>query len=343
MTPIISFLQDGHLPQDTDEAKKIKKRAARFTILNDTLYKRGFSMPYLKCINKDEAKYILEEIHGGVCGDHASPRSLVSKVIRIGYFWPSMQTDAVELVKRCDKCQRFGNIQRLSAKKLTTITSPWPFSQWGIDIVSPLPIGKGQVKFILVAINYFTKWVEVEALATITEAKIRSFVWKNIICRFEIPMTIISDNGRQFDNQGFKDFCSNLGIRNQFSSPGYPQANRQTEVMNRTLLKIIKTKLDEAKGVWPKELPNVLWAYRTTARTPMGETPLRLTYGTEAVIPVEVGVTSTRQEAFHEESNDNRLRINLDCLDEVREEASIRVTKYQQKMADYYNKRVKLR
>ena len=156
-------------------------------------------------------------------------------------------------------------------------------------------------------------------------------------------MTIISDNGRQFENQGFKDFCSNLGIRNQFSSPGYPQANRQTEVMNRTLLKIIKTKLDEVKGVWPKELPNVLWAYRTTARTPIGETPLRLTYGTEAVIPVEVGVTSTRQEAFHEESNDNRLRINLDCLDEVREEASIRVTKYQQKMADYYNKRVKLR
>ena len=80
-------------------------------------------MPYLKCVNKDEAKYILEEIHGGVCGDHASPRSLVSKVIRTDYFWPSMQTDAVELVKRCDKCQRFGNIQRLLAEKLTTITS----------------------------------------------------------------------------------------------------------------------------------------------------------------------------------------------------------------------------
>ena len=123
MTPIISFLQDGHLPQDTDEAKKIKKRAARFTILNDTLYKRGFSMPQLKCVNKDETKYILEEIHGRVCGDHASPRSLVSKVIRTDYFWPSMQTDAVELVKRCDKCQWFGNIQRLLAEKLTTITS----------------------------------------------------------------------------------------------------------------------------------------------------------------------------------------------------------------------------
>ena len=101
---------------------------------------------------------------------------------------------------------------------------------------------------LLLAIDYFTKWVEVKALATITEAKIRSFVWKNIIYRFEIPMTIISDNGWQFDNQGFRDFCSNLGIKNQFSSPGHPQVNRQVEVMNRTLLKIIKTKLDDAKG-----------------------------------------------------------------------------------------------
>ena len=129
MTPIISFLLDGHLPQDTDKARKIKKRVARFTILNDTLYKRGFSMPYLKCVDEDEAKYILEEIHEGVCRDHAGPRSLVSKVIRTGYFWPTMQADAVEPVKQCDKCQRFENIQRLPAEKLTAITSPWPFSQ----------------------------------------------------------------------------------------------------------------------------------------------------------------------------------------------------------------------
>ena len=112
---------------------------------------------------------------------------------------------------------------------------------------------------------------------------------------------------------------------------------------NRTLLKIIKTKLDDAKGVWPEELPNFLWAYRTTARTPTGETPFKLTYGTEAVIPVEVGVTSTRRVAFSEEENDDKLRLNLDCLDEVRDEASSRMMKYQRKMAEYYNKRVKLR
>ena len=122
--------------------------------------------------------------------------------------------DALELVKKCDKCQRFGNVQRLPVERMTTITSLWPFAQYGIDIVGLLPLGKGQVKFLLVDIDYFKKWVEAEALATITEAKIQNFVWKNVICRFEIPMTIISDNGQQFDNQGFRDFCSNLGIMN---------------------------------------------------------------------------------------------------------------------------------
>ena len=98
---------------------------------------------------------------------------------------------------------------------------------------------------------------------------------------------------------------------------------------NQTLLKIIKTKLDDAKGAWLEELPNVLWAYRTTAKTPIGETPFRLTYGTEAVIPVEVGVTSTRPAAFSEEENDDKLRLNLDYLDEVRDKASRRMAKYQ--------------
>ena len=119
--------------------------------------------------------------------------------------------------------------------------------------------------------------------------------------------------------------------------------NGQTKVTNRTLLKIIKAKLDEAKGAWSKELPNVLWAYRTTARTPTGETPFRLTYGIEAMIPVEVGVASVKWEAFNEKSNDDHLRQSLDYLNEVREQASIRMTKYQLKMVEYYNKRVKLR
>ena len=98
---------------------------------------------------------------------------------------------------------------------------------------------------------------------------------------------------------------------------------------NQTLLKIIKARLDEAKGAWPEELPNVLWAYRTTTRTPTGETPFRLTYGTETVISVEVGITNIKQDMFHKESNDDQLKIILNYLDEVREKASKMMTKYQ--------------
>ena len=105
---------------------------------------------------------------------------------------------------------------------MTTISSPWLFAQWGINIIGPLPQGKRQVRFLLVTIDYFTKWVEVEALTTITEAKVQNFVWKNIVCRFGIPRMIIFDNGRQFDCHGFRSFCLSLGIKNKYSSLGHP-------------------------------------------------------------------------------------------------------------------------
>lgn len=139
MTPILSFLQDKRLLADVEEAKKIRKRAIKFIMLNDTLYKKGFSMPYLKCVEENEAKCILEEVQEGIYGDHTGPRSLVSKIIIVGYFWTTMQKDAREFVERCDKCQRFENIQCVPGEKLTPITSPWLFAYWGIDIVGPLP------------------------------------------------------------------------------------------------------------------------------------------------------------------------------------------------------------
>ena len=122
-------------------------------------------------------------------------KSLVRKTMRAGYFWPIMQQDAADFVKRCDSCQRYVNVQQIPGEKMTTISLPWPFAQWGIDIMGPLPQGKKQVRFLLVFIDYFMKWVEAEALTTITEAKVQSFVRKNIVCRFGIARTIISDNG----------------------------------------------------------------------------------------------------------------------------------------------------
>ena len=122
----------------------------------------------------------------------------------------------------------------------------------------PFPTALRQLKFPVVGIDYFTKWVEAETLATITEKNVRSFVWRCIICKFGIPRVLVSDNGKQFDNDSFQDFCSQLGIRNHYCFPTHPQANGQVEVMNRSLLKIIKTWLEGAKGIWPEELLSIL-------------------------------------------------------------------------------------
>uniref|UniRef100_A0A2N9G648 Uncharacterized protein n=1 Tax=Fagus sylvatica TaxID=28930 RepID=A0A2N9G648_FAGSY len=311
MTPIVNYLEVETLPSDPVEARKLKVRSTRFVLIQGVLYKRGFSLPYLRCLDKAEANYVMREAHEGICDNHSGARSLVHKLVRAGYYWPTMQKDAV--------------------------------SYWALDIMRPLPVGRRQLKFLVVGIDYFTKWVEAEPLATITEKNIRGFVWKAIIYRFGIPRTFISDNGRQFDNSPFREFCEELGKHNHYSSPGHPQANGQVEVTNRSLLKMIKTRLERAKGLWPEELPNILWAYRTTVRTPTGETPFRLTYGTKAVIPVEIGLTTWRTNNYDEVTNDDQLRSNLDFVDEVRDQAEARTRIYQQRMARYYDRRVKHR
>ena len=119
-----------------------------------------------------------------------------------------MKADAEAYVRACDKCQRFSNIIKQPTEELTLMTAPWPFAQWGLDIMGPFPTVIRQLKFLVVGINYFTKWVEAEALATITEKNIRSFVLRCIICRFGIPRVLVSDNRKQFDNDSFWDFFS---------------------------------------------------------------------------------------------------------------------------------------
>ena len=249
MTPIVSYLQRGTLPDNRHEARRLKVRASRFLMLQGTLYKRGFSLPYLRCLAPDEASYVMREIHEGICSDHSSARALQRKIVRAGYYWPSMQADASRFVQRCDKCQRFTNLLHSPPEVMVPMMAPWLFVQWGLDIMGPFPIGRQQLKFLVVAIDYFTKWVEAEPLATITERNIQNFVWKTVICRFRIPRVLVSNNGKQFNNPRFRQFSQELGIHNHNSSPGHPQANGQVEVTNRSLLKLIKTRLEGAKGL----------------------------------------------------------------------------------------------
>ena len=144
--------------------------------MDEVLYKRDFSQPYLRCLTLDESHYILRDIHKGACGNHSGTRSLIYKIVRAGYYWSSMQADTKAYVRVSDKCQCYSNMPRQPSEYLTPMVTPWPFAQWGLDILGPFPMGTTQMKLLVVGLNYFTNWVEAEPLAKITKRNIRSFV-----------------------------------------------------------------------------------------------------------------------------------------------------------------------
>ena len=158
---------------------------------------------------------------------------------------------------------------------------------------------------------------------------VKKFVWKNIVTRFGVSNSLISDNGLQFDSKVFRAFCSNLGIKNKYSTPAYPQSNGQAEAMNKTILNKLKRRLDGAKGRWVEELPNVLCAYCMTPKRSTSETPFSLTYGVEVVIPTEVNLCSARAAGFDPIQNADLMMERLDWLEECWEAATIRLTEYQ--------------
>ncbi|GJV64622.1 reverse transcriptase domain-containing protein [Tanacetum coccineum] len=272
MKPIYEYLTKEILPEDKKKPRVVRRKASR-------------------------------EIHEGSCSMHSGPRSVVAKAIRTGYYWPTMHTDARKLIRECNDCQVHRPILRNPQQNLTPITSPWPFYKWGIDIVGPFPEGPGKVKFLIVTIDYFTKWIEAKPVATITGNQVKKFVWDNIVCRFGLLGEIVSDNGK---------------------SPGEG----------------IKARLDERSKDWIGELLHVLWAHRTMIKSSNGDTPFSLTYDTEAVIPAEVGMPKLRTTEVDLTKNDEALEINLDLIEEKREQAAIQKAKSKATMEKYYNSKV---
>ena len=174
----------------------------------------------------------------------------------------------------------------------------------------------GNQRWLLVGTDYFKKWVEAEPLSNIRDIDANKFVCKNIVTRFVIPRTLISDNGLQFDSKAFKRYCCKLGIRNRYSTPAYLQGNGQVEVVNKVIINGLKKRLDEANGRWVEELPHVLWTYWINPYWSTGEIPFSMTYVSEAVISLEIGFPTLRTSLFTLNNNDQLLERSLDLVNE---------------------------
>ena len=185
--------------------------------------------------------------------------------------------------------------------------------------MGPFPKAVGNKKYLLVGTNYFTKWVEAEPLANIRDVDAKRLVWKNIVTRFGVPHVLISDNNLQFDSKMFIKYYGKLGITNRYSTPVYPQGNGQVEAVNKVIVNGLKKMLDDAKGKWVEELRHVLWTYRTMPPKSNGETPFSMTYGAEAVIPLETSFPTSRTNLFNPRDNDEQLTKSLDLIEDLDE------------------------
>lgn len=234
-----------------------------------------------------------------------------------------------------------GNHNFLPQQIATSIMSPWPFFQWGMDVLGPLPEAPGKVKYVIVAIDYFTKWMEAKPLAKTTGKEVIKFVWDNIVCRFGLPHIIVTDNGNNFIHDPFKRWCEKLNIKQINTAVAHPQANGLVERANKSLMHGFKTRLGRSKSGWVDELPNVLWAHRTSLKISNGETPFSLTYGSEAVIPAEIGMPTFRTMMMTEDGSEEERHLNLYLLEERRDSAAVEEARYKKKVEQYYNRRVR--
>ncbi|XP_063947571.1 uncharacterized protein LOC135152047 [Daucus carota subsp. sativus] len=260
MDEIKLYLENGHLPTNADETRKLQVRALKYVLIEGILYRKSFVIPYLRCLRPDEAREALREVHEGVCGQHLGGRALAHKVTRLGFYWPDMLKHAQEYVKR-----------------------------------------------------------------------------------YGIPRIMVTDNGTQFNNAEFKSYSEDYSIELRFTSIAHPQANGQAEVANRIILDGLKKRVEKAHGSWAEELLPILWAYRTTCKVSTGTTPFQLAYGAEAVVPLEITHTSLRVQQYEPEANEEGMRLALDMIDEIRDEAHAKIVENQKRASYYYNLRVKER
>jgi transposase InsO family protein len=293
-----------------------------------------------------QGRELLRDIHAGVCGHHVAPRTLVGNAFRQGFYWPTAVADASEIVRTCEGCKFYARKSNLPAHVLQTITITWPFAVWGLDIVGPLRKAPGGYTHPLVAIDKFSKWVEMRPITNLRAEQAVTF-FTDIVYRFGVPNSIITDNGSQFAGRKFLEFCDKFHICVDWAAVAHPQTNGQVERASGMILQGLKPRifdqLNKSGRKWFQELPAVVWSLRTTPSRATGFTPFFLVHGAEAVLPTDLEYGSPRVRSYGEDANQRAREDSLDQLDEARLVALMHSARYQQSLRRYQARKVRRR
>ncbi|CAF0913458.1 unnamed protein product [Didymodactylos carnosus] len=296
LKPIIDYLLNNTTKSNSPPSKSFRKTASQYVIINGILYKTRSrnsneheSVPGKKnmiVIPQNRQQQILEWAHDHPTSGHSGLHKTLYRLLTRVY-WPGMRRDVFKYTQACSSCQQFKYCNRPSSTpmQLHLVTEPWHTIE--IDMMGPFPPTQRQKQYLLVVVDYFTRWVEMFPLRTTTATDMAIVIVNEVICRYGCPKYILSDNGPQFVAEMFTAICKDLGIKNKFTATYHPQTN-MTERVNKTVKQMVAQYAEGKPNSWDKEIAKLAFSIRTSVNDSTGQSPAFLNLSREPQLPLDL-------------------------------------------------------